>query len=86
VDPDPANKEAITAWVRNYWEALHPFGAGGTYLNFMMKGEGEDRIRATYQDNYERLVRLKTAVRGFVLVLAFASDGCEKAPLRGQQP
>ncbi len=60
VDPDRAKKEAITAWARNYWEAFHPYGAGGAYVNFMMEGEGEDRIRATYQDNYERLVQLKT--------------------------
>jgi hypothetical protein len=60
VDPDPANKEAITTWARNYWEALHPYGAGGAYVNFMMEGEGEDRIRATYQGNYEKLVQLKT--------------------------
>jgi len=59
VDPDPANKDRITAWARNYWEALHPFGAGGAYVNFMMEGEGEERIRATYRDNYERLAQLK---------------------------
>jgi len=28
-------------------------------VNFMMEGEGEDRIRATYGDNYERLARIK---------------------------
>lgn len=60
VDPDPANKEHITTWAKNYWAALHPYGAGGAYVNFMMEGEGEDRIRATYQGNYERLVQLKT--------------------------
>jgi hypothetical protein len=59
VDPDPANKDRITAWAKNYWEALHPYGAGGAYVNFMMEGEGEDRIRATYGDNYERLARIK---------------------------
>jgi FAD/FMN-containing dehydrogenase len=59
VDPDPANKHLITAWAKNYWEALHPFGAGGAYVNFMMEGEGEDRIRATYQNNYERLAQIK---------------------------
>jgi hypothetical protein len=59
VDPDPANKDLITSWARNYWQALHPYGAGGGYVNFMMDGEGDDRIRATYQDNYERLARLK---------------------------
>jgi FAD/FMN-containing dehydrogenase len=59
VDPDPANKDRITAWAKSYWEALHPYAAGGAYVNFMMEGEGEDRIRATYGDNYPRLVRIK---------------------------
>jgi FAD/FMN-containing dehydrogenase len=59
VDPDPSNKELITAWAKKYWEALHPYGAGGAYINFMMDGEGEDRIRATYRDNYEKLARTK---------------------------
>jgi len=59
VDPDPANKERIIAWAKNYWEALHPYGAGGGYVNFMMEGEGEDRIRATYGHNYDRLARIK---------------------------
>ncbi len=59
VDPDPANKERITAWARDYWEALHPHGAGGAYINFMMDNEGEDRIRATYRGNYDRLARIK---------------------------
>jgi hypothetical protein len=59
VDPDPANRDKITAWAKDYWAALHPYGAGGAYVNFMMDGEGEDRIRATYGDNYERLARTK---------------------------
>lgn len=59
VDPDPANVDQIKAWAKSYWEALHPYGAGGAYVNFMMEGEGEDRIRASYGDNYERLARTK---------------------------
>ena len=59
VDPDPANKDRIVAWAKEYWEALHPYSAGGAYVNFMMD-EGEDRIRATYRGNYERLVAVKT--------------------------
>jgi FAD/FMN-containing dehydrogenase len=58
VDPDPANRGKITEWARAYYDALHPFGAGGAYLNFMME-EGEDRIRATYRDNYARLAAVK---------------------------
>ncbi|QHV99724.1 FAD-binding oxidoreductase [Spirosoma endbachense] len=58
VDPDPANKDAITNWARDYWQALHPFSAGGSYINFMME-EGEDRVKATYGDNYPRLAAIK---------------------------
>jgi FAD/FMN-containing dehydrogenase len=58
VDPDPANKEKISAWAKEYWNALHPFSAGGAYVNFMME-EGEDRIRATYGKNYARLAKIK---------------------------
>lgn len=58
VDPDPANKDVITSWTKAYWEALHPYSAGGAYVNFMMD-EGEERIKATYRDNYDRLVAVK---------------------------
>jgi FAD/FMN-containing dehydrogenase len=58
VDPDPANKDVITNWARDYWQALHPFSAGGSYINFMME-EGEDRVKATYGDNYPRLATIK---------------------------
>jgi FAD/FMN-containing dehydrogenase len=58
VDPDPANRERITAWTKDYWEAVHPYSAGGAYVNFMME-EGQERVRATYRDNYDRLVEIK---------------------------
>src|SRR5207245_1355692 len=58
VDPDPANKEKITAWCKGYYDALHPYAAGGAYVNFMMD-EGEDRVKASYRDNYDRLVQIK---------------------------
>jgi len=58
VDLDPANKEKISAWARDYWSALHPYSAGGAYVNFMMD-EGEDRVRATYGKNYARLAKIK---------------------------
>ncbi len=58
VDPDPKNKDRIIDWARRYWEALHPYSAGGAYVNFMME-EGEDRIKATYRENYERLAEIK---------------------------
>jgi FAD/FMN-containing dehydrogenase len=58
VDPDPANKEKISAWAKEYWRAVHPYSAGGAYVNFMMD-EGEDRIRSTYGKNYDRLAKIK---------------------------
>jgi FAD/FMN-containing dehydrogenase len=58
VDPDPANVEKITTWTKDYWAALHPYSLGGAYVNFMMD-EGIDRIKATYRDNYDRLVEIK---------------------------
>jgi FAD/FMN-containing dehydrogenase len=58
VDPDPANAAKITAWTKDYWEAVHPYSMGGAYVNFMME-EGVDRIKATYRNNYERLVAVK---------------------------
>jgi FAD/FMN-containing dehydrogenase len=58
VDPDPANKEKIISWTKNYYDALHPFSAGGAYVNFMMD-EGEERVKATYGDNYNRLAEIK---------------------------
>ena len=58
VDPDPAKKQVITSWAKDYWSALHPYSAGGAYVNFMMD-EGEDRVRATYGKNYTRLAKIK---------------------------
>src|SRR6476661_5106135 len=58
VDPDPANAEAIKRWTIDYWDATHPYSAGGAYVNFMMD-EGQERVKATYRDNYDRLARAK---------------------------
>jgi FAD/FMN-containing dehydrogenase len=58
VDPDPANKEKITQWAKEYWNDVHPYGAGGAYLNFAMEVEPE-RIKATYGANYKRLAAIK---------------------------
>ncbi len=59
VDPDPANNEKIISWTRNYYDAVHPYSAGGAYVNFLMGDEGEERVKKTYGDNYERLVAIK---------------------------
>ncbi len=58
VDPDPQKMPGITQWVNAYWDALHPYSAGGAYVNFMME-EGQGRVQATYRDNYRRLAEIK---------------------------
>ena len=58
VSPDPADAPRISAWTKAYWEALHPHSAGGAYVNMMMD-EGDERIRAAYRGNYDRLVAVK---------------------------
>lgn len=58
VDPDPQNAELITNWCKDYWNALHPYSSGGAYINFIMN-EGQERIKASYKDNYKRLSEIK---------------------------
>ena len=57
VDPDPANAPRSRGG-RGVLGGGHPYSAGGAYVNFMMD-EGQDRVRATYQGNYERLAEIK---------------------------
>jgi len=56
--PDPADNEANTKWVRDYYEATAPLSEEGGYINFMA-GDDQDRIKANYKGNYERLVEVK---------------------------
>jgi len=58
VDPDPANNERMIQWARDSWLALHPYSAGGGYVNMMMD-EGADNVKAAYRDNYARLAQTK---------------------------
>ena len=58
ISPDPADNERMIAWAKDYWQALHPYSAGGGYINMNME-ETEDRIRASYGGNYARLAAIK---------------------------
>ena len=58
VSPDPKDAATISTWTKAYWDALHPHSAGGAYVNMMMD-EGDERIRASYRDNYPRLAKVK---------------------------
>lgn len=58
IDPDSAVTRRHAEWVRQYWQALHPLSAGGTYVNWLME-EGDERIAACYRDNHARLATVK---------------------------
>lgn len=55
----PGDAEPHMAWTQRLWEAMQPFSAGGTYVNFLGE-EGADRVRAAYgESTYQRLAALK---------------------------
>jgi FAD/FMN-containing dehydrogenase len=58
IDANPANADAVTQWCKEYFDALHPYSAGGAYVNFMMD-EGQERVKASFRDNYQRLATVK---------------------------
>jgi FAD/FMN-containing dehydrogenase len=59
IDSDPKQADALKAWGRAYWKAVHPFNLEGAYVNFMMDDEAEGRVQATYGENYKRLASIK---------------------------
>jgi FAD/FMN-containing dehydrogenase len=40
-------------------QPLHPYSAGGAYINFLRDGEGSDRVHAAFGPNYDRLAQVK---------------------------
>ncbi len=58
VDPNESNRHM--QWTHDFWKAMRPLSTGGVYVNFISADEGEDRVRAAYDEtSYERLVALK---------------------------
>jgi FAD/FMN-containing dehydrogenase len=47
-------------WARAAWRDMRGFSTGGTYVNFLTEEEGDERIRAAYGNNYDRLVEIKS--------------------------
>jgi FAD/FMN-containing dehydrogenase len=58
---DPGNAEPHIGWTRRLSEAIAPYTMGGDYVNDLGSEaeEGEERIKAGYGANYERLVAVK---------------------------
>ena len=56
--PDPADNDANIKWVRDYYDATAPLSEEGGYINFMAEDD-QERIKANYKGNYDRLVSVK---------------------------
>jgi len=58
-EADEPNADMFRQWVRDGWKRIRPFSTGRTYINFQTAEEDEQRIRATYGVNFDRLVQVK---------------------------
>ncbi|HEY1911759.1 MAG TPA: FAD-binding oxidoreductase [Vicinamibacterales bacterium] len=56
----PEDDAVNIEWARSTWRDIRQFSTGGTYVNFLTEEEGDDRTRAAYGANYDRLVEVKT--------------------------
>jgi FAD/FMN-containing dehydrogenase len=56
---DPAEDERNVGWVREQHRALARFFGAAAYSNYLASDEGEDRIRAAYGVNLDRLRSVK---------------------------
>jgi FAD/FMN-containing dehydrogenase len=56
--PDAADNADNIKWVRDYYDATAPLSEEGGYINFMAEDD-QERIRANYKGNYDRLVEVK---------------------------
>jgi FAD/FMN-containing dehydrogenase len=55
---DPADTERNVQWTRQFWDAMRPHLADGSYVNYV-SDEGEASARAAYGVNYGKLAALK---------------------------
>jgi FAD/FMN-containing dehydrogenase len=55
---DPSESDKNIRWTREFLDTMQPFLERGVYVN-NLGDEGEERIRAAYGPNYEKLVTLK---------------------------
>ena len=56
--PDPADNEANTQWVRDYYAALAPHSQAGGYTNFA-SADDQQRVRDNFGTGYPRLAEIK---------------------------
>ena len=58
-EPDEPGAATFPQWVRGAWERFRAFSTGGNYVNLQTADEDDERIRATYGANFERLREIK---------------------------
>jgi len=56
---DPADDEKNSAWTRKHGDVLKGFATGAGYVNYMTGDESAERVRATYEANFQRLTEIK---------------------------
>jgi FAD/FMN-containing dehydrogenase len=56
--PDPADNEANTRWVKDYYAALAPHSEAGGYVNFA-SADDQQRVRENFGPSYDRLAQVK---------------------------
>ena len=55
---EQAQDDRFVTWARSVYQATAPYAAAGAYVNFMTADE-QDRVRAAYGPNYDRLAAIK---------------------------
>ncbi len=58
-EPDEPKGEDFERWVRDAGARLRLFSTGRTYINFQTADEGDERVRATYGANFDRILEIK---------------------------
>jgi FAD/FMN-containing dehydrogenase len=55
---EAADDAGYIGWARSVYDATAPFATAGAYVNFLTADE-QDRVRAAYGPNYDRLAAIK---------------------------
>jgi FAD/FMN-containing dehydrogenase len=58
-EPSDTNASMYREWIRDAWTRIRPFSTGGNYINFQTADEDEERVRAMYGANFDRLAEIK---------------------------
>jgi len=56
---DQAQDPVNIAWTRAIGDEVKAYATGGAYVNYMMADESAERVHATYEANFQRLVDIK---------------------------